>query len=91
MIQGNKHNDGFPAHGLGLAVLCIAFLYVASFGPAHGLVLRGRLPLQFFRAFYVMLPQKVAWQSLQFWTRIDKGAYIEGFWFGPSEAVWRGL
>jgi hypothetical protein len=22
---------------------------------------------------------------------IDKGAYIEGFWFGPSQVVWRGL
>ena len=89
-------NERFHFPGLELVcwVLCFAFFYVASFGPAHGLVLRGGVsPQSFraFRAFYVMLPKKVAWQSLRLWARIDKGAYIEGMWFGPSQVVWRGL
>ena len=89
-------NERFHFPGLELVcwVLCSAFFYVASFGPAHGLMVRGGLPpqaLRAFKAFYVMLPKKVAWQSLQLWARIDKGAYIEGFWFGPSQVVWRGL
>ena len=89
-------NERFHVPGLELVclVLCSALIYAASFGPVHGLMLRGGLPPQAliaFKAFYVMLPKKVAWQSLQLWARIDKGAYIEGFWFGPSQVVWRGL
>ena len=90
-MEGNHKNRFCAGLRLMCWVLCVVFLYVASFGPAHGLVLRGRLPHQFLRAFYVMLPKNVAWQSLQLWTRLDRGAYVEGFWFGPSQAVWRGL
>jgi len=70
-MEGNHTNRFCVGLRLMCWVLCVVFLYVASFGPAHGLVLRGRLPHQFLRAFYVMLPKNVAWRSLQLWTRLD--------------------
>ena len=72
-----------PGLGLVCGVLFFALFYVASFGPAHGLAIRQYVPAEFVGVFYCLLPKDVAWHSLQMWRRIDKGAYIDGFWFGP--------
>lgn len=72
-----------PGLGLVCWFLCLALLYVASFGPAHSLAIRGSVDGTLVGSFYWLLPKDVAWHSLQLWRRIDKGAQIEGFWFAP--------
>jgi len=70
--QKNAEIPMAPLLGALLGIIFLLAVYVASFGPAHSLVMRGYIEPEFVMAFYAPVPRSVASCSLQWWrTHVD--------------------
>ena len=69
-----------PFLGALLGIIFLLAVYVASFGPAHSLAMRGYIEPEFVMTFYAPVPRSVASCSLQWWrTHVD--SYGTGMMF----------